>query len=159
MEPFFADYLTSIAEAFKDFRKAIRDLPQEALDWVPGEGMNSLVVLVMHTMGAARYWTGDVALQESSNRDRAAEFAAQGVSEAELLARIDEVEAYIRSAAERLTLADLSTMQTSQFHRAHPDSDARKTFSVGWCLLHTLDHTTLHVGHAQITRQLWEQRH
>jgi hypothetical protein len=29
---------------------------------------------------------------------------------------------------------------------------------VGWALCHILKHTALHLGHLQITRQLWEQR-
>jgi ankyrin repeat protein len=29
---------------------------------------------------------------------------------------------------------------------------------VAWCLAHALEHTALHLGHMQITRQLWEQR-
>jgi hypothetical protein len=28
---------------------------------------------------------------------------------------------------------------------------------VAWALLHALEHTTLHLGQIQLTRQLWEQ--
>jgi len=28
---------------------------------------------------------------------------------------------------------------------------------VAWALLHALDHTAQHLGHMQITRQLWDQ--
>jgi hypothetical protein len=30
--------------------------------------------------------------------------------------------------------------------------------TVAWAVLHAVDHTALHLGHIQITRQLWEQR-
>jgi len=29
--------------------------------------------------------------------------------------------------------------------------------TVGWALLHALEHATLHLGQIQLTRQLWEQ--
>ena len=32
-----------------------------------------------------------------------------------------------------------------------------RQFTVGWSLAHALEHTAIHVGHAQITRQLWEE--
>jgi hypothetical protein len=29
---------------------------------------------------------------------------------------------------------------------------------VGWALLHALEHTAIHLGHIQITQQLWDQK-
>lgn len=36
-------------------------------------------------------------------------------------------------------------------------TDDGQKFSVSWSLLHVLDHTAIHLGHIQLTRQLWEQ--
>ena len=149
MEPFFRDYLELLRDLDQEFIAAFDALPTEALDWVPGADMNSLCVLVVHTTASARFWIGDVAMGETSNRIRALEFQASGLSETELKARFAALEAYVESALERLTLADLATM------RPMPDRD---TVSAGWALLHALEHTGLHLGHAQITRQLWEQK-
>ena len=33
-----------------------------------------------------------------------------------------------------------------------------REFTGAWCLAHALEHTALHLGQMQITRQLWEQR-
>jgi hypothetical protein len=150
MDIFFEDYLERVSELHREFKRAFVDLPQEALDMVPGQDMNSLCVLVVHTTGSARFWVGDVAMRESSNRDRSAEFRAHGLSEAELVARLDAVETYIRDAVRRISLSDLVQV------REAPGRTQRIT--VGWSLLHALEHTGLHLGHAQITRQLWEQR-
>lgn len=149
MEQIFVDFLERLHDLNKDFIATFEDLPAEALDWVPGADMNSLCALVVHTTGSARFWIGDVALGESSNRDRDAEFAAKGLSIAELKARFGAVEAYTRGACERLTFADFATVR--QLPR-----DRRET--VGWALLHALEHTGIHLGHAQITRQLWLAR-
>jgi len=158
MHAYFEDYIERFAELISDFHKAIDDLPVEALDWVLGEDMNTLCVLVVHVCDAARYWVGDVALAEESGRDRAAEFAAQGWTLAQLKAKLDETEVYIRVGVARLTLDDLARMCPAPGRRVRPDSDELRQFRLGWSLLHALEHTALHLGHAQITRQLWDQR-
>jgi hypothetical protein len=150
MEPFFTDYLERLHDLHEDFIAAFDDLPDEALDWIPGDDMNSFCILVVHTVGSARFWIGDVALGEPSNRDRDSEFKARGLSNTELKARFAALEAYVAGALARVTVADLAAI------RPIPGRDAQTT--VGWGLLHALEHTGLHTGHAQITRQLWEQR-
>lgn len=150
MEPFFEDYLERLHKLDSDFLAAFEDLPAEALDWVPGADMNSFCVLVVHTAGSARFWIGDVALGEPSGRVRAAEFQANGLSLDELKARFAALEDYARAGLERLTVADLAAVSPVVFDG--------KPVTVGWGLLHALEHTGLHLGHAQITRQLWERR-
>jgi uncharacterized damage-inducible protein DinB len=147
---FFSEFLSILQNFHNDFGVTIANLPQEAIDWVPGQEMNSLCVLIVHTTGATRFWVGDVAMRESSNRNRAAEFEAKGWDEAALEKRLDDTLAYTRGVLERLTLEDLDK----------PCSDPRdgSQTTVGWALMHALEHTALHLGHAQITRQLWDQR-
>ena len=150
MIDFYQDFLDRLNEIHASVEQAIQDLPQEALDWSPGEGMNSIAVLIVHLTGAERYWIGDVALGESSGRDRAVEFHARGISLDALLARLADTSAYAQSALTLLTLGDLEQERVSP-------RDGRK-FSVAWALLHALEHTAIHLGHIQITRQLWEQQ-
>jgi hypothetical protein len=150
MDRFFVDFQELLESLHRDFIATFEGLPQEALDWVPGEEMNSLCVLVVHTTGATRFWVGDMAMGESSNRDRAAEFQARGWSESALKERLASTKAYVRTALERLTLADLALV------REVPGRNFQT--SVTWALLHALEHTSLHLGHAQLTRQLWQQR-
>jgi uncharacterized damage-inducible protein DinB len=152
MEPFFADYLERLQIMQGEFVRAFADLPAEALDWVPGADMNSLCVLVVHTTGATRFWIGDAALGDPSNRVRAEEFAASGLSHDALQARFTVLEAYVRAALEPLTLADLAA--THVINREGKDTE----IVAGWALLHAITHLSFHLGHAQITRQLWEQR-
>jgi hypothetical protein len=150
MEPFFRDYLERLHTLDRDFVETFADLPAEALDWVPGADMNSLCVLVVHTTGSARFWIGDGGLGESSNRVRSREFQARGLTHDELKARFSALEDYVAAALERLTPADLAKISSV------PHDDEPVT--IGWCLLHALEHTGLHLGHAQITRQLWQQK-
>ena len=60
---------------------------------------------------------------------------------------------YAREAVGRIVLEDLQGV------RPLPSQGGQaRQVSGGWALLHALEHTGLHLGHAQLTRQLWEQR-
>jgi hypothetical protein len=154
MHPFFADYLERLITLHQDCLKSIEGLSTEALDWIPVQNpsveMNAINVLVTHIVGAERYWIGDVACGDSSNRVRDEEFQVVGLDSAALTAKINAATSYAQSALEKLSLEDLS--KESQSPR-----DSR-TFTVGWALLHALEHTAIHLGHIQLTRQLWAEQ-
>ncbi len=146
----FQDLLATLHELHADIEQVIAGLPQEALDWKPGPDMNSIGVLIAHVTGAEHYWFGDVIQGEPSQRDREAEFRAQGLDATAWQKRLAESEASAQKALATLPLPDLETLRT--FPR-----DGRK-ITVAWSLGHILEHTALHTGHIQITRQLWEQK-
>ena len=150
MQPFFADYYQLLETLLNDMEATISGVPTEGINWVPGPEMNSLGVLIYHTLGATRYLIGDVCLGESSNRDRAAEFAQTSLTASELHDRMNAVKAYLTGALGRLTMDDLPLV------KPYPGRNTENTVSA--TLLHALDHVGLHLGHAQITRQLWDQR-
>ena len=124
-------------------------LSTEALDWTPGPDMNSLGVLAIHVAGAERYWIGDVVGRDPSDRDRSAEFRARGLDAAALKAHLAETLVHSQGVLEGLALPDLEASRVSPRNG--------REFTVAWCLAHALEHTALHLGHMQITRQLWEQ--
>lgn len=150
MQSFFASYLNNLQEFHDEIRTAIKGLPQDALDWTPGPDINSVSALVTHLTGAERYWIGDMINGDPSKRDREAEFRVQGLSEQELLQRLSKNDDFIRKALKPLTLQELEAMRTSPRNG--------RSVTVGWVICHVLKHTSLHLGHMQITRQLWEQR-
>jgi uncharacterized damage-inducible protein DinB len=149
LNPFFSDYLKSLEELHNDIRSAIKNLPPEALDWTIGKDMNSLNILVIHLIGAERYWIGDVIAGDVSGRDRESEFATRGLTEAELVQKLGDIEKYVQKRLEDLPL------QALEEKRISPRNG--REVSVGWAVCHAMKHTALHVGHIQVTRQLWEQ--
>jgi hypothetical protein len=111
--------------------------------------MNSLSVLAVHVAGSERYWTGDVVAGKPSGRDRDAEFLARDLDAAALAQRLDTSLEYIQRVLDAMVVGDLESK------RIHPREGTE--ISVGWALSHILAHTGLHAGHAQLTRQLWDQ--
>ncbi len=143
---FFADYLQEVEILQHRLHTDTRDLPVEAMDWSPGPQMNSVAVLLAHIAGVLQEGM-DIALSAPPRRVRAQEFQTRGVRSAELLGRLDAVIADARGTLPRLGLTDLDT--------ARQDEDG--TVTCGWALLHALDHAYLHLGHVQITCQMWRQ--
>ncbi len=74
MQPFYTDYLNNLEELHQEILHTINGLPQNAFDWTPFTGGNSLSVLIVHFTGAERYWLSDVVAGVSSRRDRESEF-------------------------------------------------------------------------------------
>jgi uncharacterized damage-inducible protein DinB len=150
MQPFFNNYLNNLQELHDEIRNAVKELPPNALDWIYGPEMNSLSVLVVHLIGAERYWIGDVIVGEPSGRDRGSEFAVKGLSEQGLVQKLVEIETYLQNALETMSLQELEA------ERISPRNGREVT--VAWALCHALKHTALHVGHIQISRQMWDQQ-
>jgi hypothetical protein len=146
-DQFFADYLERLEDLQHRLHKEMRNLPAEAMDWSPGPEMNSVAVLLAHITGVLREGI-DLALETTPSRVRAQEFQTHGVLSAEMLRRLDAVIDYARGALPRLGLTDLD--------KERKDEDGMVT--CGWALLHALEHAYLHLGHAQLTCQMWRQR-
>jgi uncharacterized damage-inducible protein DinB len=149
MHPFYEAYIERLNSLHDSIKRAISDLPAEALDWSPGLDMNSLAILVVHLAGAERYWIGDVAGQIDSGRDRDAEFRASGLDDTTLAKQLDDTLAACREVLAGMTVEDLAAKRTS--------SRDGHTYTAAWALTHALEHTGLHLGHIQIIRQLWDQ--
>ncbi len=150
MEQLFTDLLERFDFLYQAIEAAVADLPDEALNWKPGSDLNSIAVIMAHTAGAWRYWIGDVAGEKPSGRVRAEEFDTHNVNVAEMLERL---RAALETGREVLAQLDLSRLDETRTAGLHD-----KRCTVSWAILHALEHTALHAGHIQITRQLWDQR-
>lgn len=140
-----------LAAIHRTIEQAITGLPDDALDWSPGDELNSIGVMLAHTFGAERFWIGDVAGGEPSGRVRDSEFMIVGVGVEEFINRSQAVLAHSQSVLNRLTPESLGEIR-------RVNADGRQE-SVAWAILHALEHTALHAGHIEITRGMWDQRH
>lgn len=143
----FAESFKILEAMHRDFVQALDGLPDAAVNWTPGADINSLGVLAVHVAGSERYWIGTVALNDPAPRDRSAEFFTKGLSAPEALERLQASLQYVQDALERLVVEDLSTVRTLSTGRE---------VTVAYALLHVIEHTSMHAGHAQLMHQLWE---
>jgi uncharacterized damage-inducible protein DinB len=148
MHPFFEDYLDNLQELHADLRSAVAGLPPAALDWTPGPSCNSFGQIITHIAGAERFWIGDVVAGRASGRDRDAEFQVRQVELEDLLQKLTDSLEYTRRLLESMSPEDLGASRLS--------SRKKSKVTVAWALNHTLKHTAQHLGHLQLSRQLWE---
>ena len=150
MLPEIEQYLSRIQELHSQIADIIRDLSAEALNWRPIEGTgdmatNSLAVLVVHVAGAQHLWIGEVVGKMPATRDRDAEFAYVADSPAGPLALLEQAGAETRQVLSALSATDLDGSRQVR----------DKTVPVRWSIIHIIDHAALHLGHMQLTYQLW----
>ncbi|RME85727.1 MAG: DUF664 domain-containing protein [Caldilineae bacterium] len=150
MHPEIYHYLHMIEDLRHQVREIIQDLPAEALNWRPlpasdDHAMNSLAVMVAHILGAEHFWIAEVIDGRPPTRDRDREFRTRVDGPQPLLEQLDRVAAETRAILTTLPAERLDETRQVQ----------GRSVSVRWGILHVIDHTALHLGHMQITYQLW----
>ncbi len=151
MDPILAALIAELTKQHDNLKKTIAGASQEALDWKPGPDTNSLAVLAVHVAGAEKFWIGDLTTGRPSTRDRDAEFRVHGVPLADLVAALDGA---LEDSIATLSKLDASALAKNRFiERYHRDQ------SIGANIQHALTHIALHVGHAELTRQMYDQQH
>ena len=144
------NYLSRLDDLHGQVADLVAGLPAEALNWRPIEGRddhvtNSLAVLTAHLAGAEHFWIAEVIGGRPATRDRDAEFAVVAATPAELLQILEKVSHETRDVLSALSESDLSGTRQAK----------DRMVSVRWGILHVIDHTSLHLGHMQMTYQLW----
>jgi len=151
MHPEAAAYLERIDDVRSQVANLLADLPPEALNWRPIAGSddhatNSLAVLATHLAGAEHFWIAEVVAGYPATRDRDLEFKAEVGGAGPLLDRLAEVAAETKSVLSNLSAEALGETRLVR----------ERVVPVRWALLHVIDHSSLHLGHIQLTYQLWQ---
>lgn len=146
--------LENYISRLEDLRSQILDqvgtFPLVALNWRPvGTGAeqksNSISAMIAHIAGAEHFWIGEIIGGLPATRDRDAEFAAEAASVKSNLALLRQSGSETKQVLSLLSDPDLDDTRDVKGLQV----------PVRWCLLHVIDHTSLHLGHIQITYQLW----
>jgi uncharacterized damage-inducible protein DinB len=144
------NYLNRLDDLHGLASSLIAELPAEALNWRPIEDKdnhvtNSLAVMAAHVAGAEHFWIAEVIGRRPATRDRDAEFVVVAATPAELLQMLEKVSQETKEVLSTLSESDLGEMRQAK----------DRTVAVRWGILHVIDHTSLHLGHMQMTYQLW----
>lgn len=130
------------------FRESVQDMDSEQLNWSPGPGLNSVAVLVTHTLGSeldTLLFVRDL----QGDRDRESEFQVSAASASELIEAIDRADTLLGEHGERITGDVLASTRT------RPDRDPQ--VGLHW-LINNYGHAREHLGHLHMTRQLYDRR-
>ena len=144
------NYLQRIEDHHKQIIDLIANMPREGLNFFPItlpdlQVSNSLAVLTTHIAGVEHHWIGEVLGGLPPTRDRASEFAIR-----------------VRNSAPLIDMLNNGFAETLRIFSKLSENDLNKNYEVEdklvpgrWAILHVVDHTSLHLGHMQLTYQLW----
>lgn len=128
---------------------ALEGASPEAINWKPASTpCDSLAGLVHHIVEVQRLWLDTVIGGEPVPPGLATAHAATARSADELMRLLDE-------SLEK-SRARLESLAPEQFDEERERRG--RTVTVRWAAYHTLEHTAMHVGHMQITRQVFDDQ-
>jgi uncharacterized damage-inducible protein DinB len=147
-----AHYLQFFEWLHKELTELLAGLPVEAVNWrpvpVPGddEVTNSAAALAAHVAGSLRFWVGEVAGGRPAHRNRPAEFKTEAPDGQALRAQLDGALDLVRDVLRGLEPATLDESLTLP----------NRTVTRRWAIVHAIEHAAIHLGHMQLTLQLWQ---
>ena len=108
-----------------------------------------------HALHSTRAWLSVAVAAPLPERDRPAEFAASAADLDAFLAGFDAMSNDCRAVLEHAGPFDPGRVGTAPWR---PGDLAQEPVTAAWALIHALVHLREHVGHAELTRQLWDER-
>ncbi|MCA1668003.1 MAG: DinB family protein [Thermomicrobia bacterium] len=130
------------------YKNAVDGLPEEALNWRPGDQTtNSVAQLVRHVTAVQTVLLAS-ALGESPEHNHEYSLRNDPATAEELRGLIAAAKAKKDEQLARLDALDMSEMIPRQ----------RGPVMRAYLVIHTADHGQEHLGHAELAKQLWEQR-
>ncbi len=130
----------------------LADVPQDLLNrQIPLPEANSLFALATHLLGSGEFWVLTLAGGRDVGRDRDAEFRASGTFE-QLKERSDRWLAAVHEVLDGMPSEPLNRI--AQPPTAYRGMVGDEPMTVRACLLHAVEHSALHQGQIEITRQM-----
>lgn len=156
-----ATYRRLFTEKFEELQQLLHELPAAALLWKPFEQSpwqgpaSPLGLIIAHPVSSTVYllrraeWTlGRIEWRQVDGDEGSDEFGSANHDPAYLQARIARTQAFVNELLDSLSPSDLDGS------RAHPKR-ADRVFTVRYDIQHAIEHMSQHIGHGQLTRQLW----
>jgi uncharacterized damage-inducible protein DinB len=145
------DLLAEIGRIRETTRKLVLRGGDAGVGWKPPvPDTNSVAVIVTHMCGSERQWIHEYVGGQKVRRDRDSEFKKPVSTANELVRLLEGLADATTRALEGETSQSLGRSVTT--HNPSMAKTARD------CILHSISHQSVHVGHLEMTLQLWEHR-
>ena len=144
-------YIHELDQLRGEVAKAIHGMATDGLNTAPlPHDANSPVVLATHIAGSERFWVHQVVGGIDVHRDRDAEFVARAESPADLERVLEITGNTSRDIIRGLSDDDLGKTKTARA--------GEEPVSLRSAILHQMAHMAQHLGHLDITKQLYNAR-
>lgn len=131
------------ALTWKPFEQSPWKGPSGSLGWLIAHGISSTIYLLRR----AEWQMGRIAWEAVDGDRGGDEFTEADHDPAALLARAKSTHSMVEAFLDSLSPADL------EHEKPHPVSN--RPLTVRMDIQHAIEHLSQHIGHAQLTRQLW----
>lgn len=154
MTPTHEAALDSARDSLGVLKEILSGLPDEAMSYVPVPDGNSLAVLTAHALSATKFLYACGSGKASSfleyrNGERASSFEVKDGTVASLTAAIDA------GLADFAQILSLGSEENLGHIVSWPNEEGAPVRTGALCLVHGAAHLREHVGHAELTRDLW----
>ena len=137
-----------VDESLDAMRATIVGASADLLNHRPaGDETNPIAVLVVHAVSSTRWWLSVALGGPVPERDRPSEFLTTVTDADELLGVFDPIAADCRTLLRTDAAFDAGAISEDPRDGDH--------VTAAWALIHAVEHLREHVGHAELTRQLF----
>jgi uncharacterized damage-inducible protein DinB len=141
-------FVQTLQRLHDDIFAIVTPLTEREVNWAHPRLSNTIGILLRHTAGSERYWIVQVVGGRTVDRDRDAEFGREPLGKDAVVADLRAAYEEARGVLEALKAADLT--RTVEFGYR----DERRTEAASWALLHSLAHTSYHLGQIQLYKKM-----
>lgn len=137
------------------YATAVEGLSPEALAWRPGDETTNAIAQIVRHVVAWQPWYLSIVLGDPVPLDDAALGQKQEDSLDNSPTTADDLRALVETMRTETTAAldRMGNLDLDEEITPYGDAGARCVYLSG-----AIDHAAEHIGHAELTRQLWEQR-
>ncbi len=153
MERRVAAYFSRLQEVRRHVVDLATGLSAAELNYRPGEGFNSIGILMQHLAGAERYWFGEVLGGYSAGRDRSAEFVGAELELSALLEKLASARELTARVLESLPDSGLDEVITCRSGSGRVIQVSRE-----WIINHHIEHEYQHYGQMLLLAKLSRMR-
>ncbi len=148
MEPQLRPFVLSLERVHQDIFEAVEPLTDREVNWVHPQLSNSIGILIRHVAGSERYWIVEVVGGRKIQRNRDSEFGHEPLSKEAVVSDLRAASNEVRAVMESLGAGDL--MREVEIR----SRGERRMLPAGFALLHSLQHTSYHLGQIQLFKKL-----
>lgn len=133
--------------------QAIEGLTSKEVNWRPSPSSNTIGNLLKHMNGLEAFWIHHVVGGIETQRNRTSEFEIRDFPMDELLEEYRRVKVVTRRVITDLTEETLSELRSFKDPVAQSEDEQHTT--VHWCLMHTIEASTQHIGQIFYIRKMY----
>jgi uncharacterized damage-inducible protein DinB len=148
MDPQVRPFVLSLERLHNDIFDAVEPLTDREVNRAHPRLSNTIGILLRHTAGSERHWIIEVVGGRKVPRNRDAEFGHEPLSKEALVADLRAAYTEVRAVLESLRAEDLTREIEVQ------SRGERHKLPAGFALLHSLQHTSYHLGQIQLFKRL-----